>query len=155
MDRRPDMVRALTRTLEIRPDNADALNYLGYSYAEKGERLDEAVQLIKRALLIKPDNPYIMDSLAWAFYHKGMLNEALELMKRAIAKAKDDDPVMREHFGDIYFKLGQSAKARDQWLRSLELDPKNQKLKERFTKAGFGDPEELLKDSKPRKKSKK
>ena len=72
----------------------------------KGERLDEAILLIKRALLLKPDNGYILDSLAWAYYQKGMLHEALEFMKKAVAKTKDDDPVMREHFGDIYFKLG-------------------------------------------------
>ena len=96
-----------------------------------------------------------MDSLAWAFYHKGMLHEALELMTKAIANARDDDPVMREHFGDVYFKLGDSVKARDQWLRSLALDPKNEKLKDRFRKAGFGSPEVLLKDSKPGKKNKK
>jgi hypothetical protein len=66
-----------------------------------------------------------------------------------------DDPVMREHFGDIYLKLSDKDKAREQWLKSLELDPKNEKLKEKFKEAGFGNPDVLLKDVKPRKKNKK
>jgi tetratricopeptide (TPR) repeat protein len=130
------------------------LNYLGYSYAERGENLDESIQLIKRALLIKPDNGYILDSLAWAYYQKGMLNEALDVMKKAVAKV-DEDPVMREHFGDIYLKLSQKDNARMQWLKSLEIDPTNQKLRKKFTEARFGNPDDLLKDVKPRKKGKK
>lgn len=155
LGRRDDMVAALKKTLELKPDNADALNYLGYTYAEKGERLDEAIVLIKRALLLKPDNGYILDSLAWAYYQKGMLNEALEVMKKAVAKSSEDDPVMREHYGDIYLKLSNKEKAREQWLKSLELDPKNQELRDKFKNAGFGNPDELLKDVQPRKKNKK
>jgi tetratricopeptide (TPR) repeat protein len=148
------MIAALKKTLDLKSDNADALNYLGYTYAEKGEHLDEAIQLIKRALLLKPDNGYILDSLAWAYYQKGMLNEALEVMNKAVAKTPDDDPVMREHYGDIYLKLSKKDKAREQWLRSLELDPKNEKLKDKFKAAGFGNPDVLLKDVKPRKNKK-
>jgi len=152
--KRDEMLATLKKTIELKPDHADALNYLGYSYAEKGENLDESIQLIKRALLIKPDNGYILDSLAWAYYQKGMLQESLEVMKKAITKV-DDDPVMREHFGDIYLKLIQKDNARMQWLKSLEIDPANQKLREKFKDAGFGNPDELLKDVKPRKKEKK
>ena len=145
---RDAMIDALKKTIELKPDHADALNYLGYSYAEKGERLDEAIQLIKQALLIKRDNGYILDSLAWAYYQKGMPNEALEYMKMAIEKT-GDDPVMREHLGDIYLKLSNKNKAREEWLRSLKLDPENLKLREKFKNTGFGDPDELLKDQKP------
>ena len=122
---------------------------------KSGENLDEAIQLIKRALLIKPDNGYILDSLAWAYYQKGMLKEASEVMQKAIVKAAADDPVMHEHYGDIFLKLSEKDKAREQWLKSLKLDPKNEKLRERFKAAGFGNPDELLKDVKPRKKDKK
>jgi len=62
------MIAALKKTLALKPDNADALNYLGYTYAEKGERLDEAIVLIKRALILERDNGYILDSRAWAYY---------------------------------------------------------------------------------------
>jgi hypothetical protein len=62
---------------------------------------------------------------------------------------------MREHFGEIYLKLSQKDKAREQWLKALELDPGNRNLKDRFKATGFGDADELLKDVPPRKKSKK
>jgi tetratricopeptide (TPR) repeat protein len=152
--KRDEMIATLKKTLELKPDHADALNYLGYTYAEKGENLDEAIRLIKRALLIKPKNGYILDSLAWAYYQKGMLNEALEVMKEAVAKVAED-PVMREHYGDIFQKLAKRDKAKEQWLKSLGLDPKNMKLREKFKEAGFGNPDDLLKDVKPGEKGKK
>jgi hypothetical protein len=62
---------------------------------------------------------------------------------------------MREHYGDIFIKLSKKDKAREQWLRSLELDPSNEKLREKFKEKGFGDPQVQLKDVKPRKKDKK
>jgi len=155
LGKRDEMIASLKKTIELKPDNADALNYLGYVYAEKGEHLDEAIQLIKQALVIKPDNGYILDSLAWAYYQKGMLKEAFEVMQKAIAKTSKDDPVMREHYGDIFLKLSDKDKAREQWLKSLELDPTNQKLRERFKAAGFGNPDDLLKDGKSGKKDKK
>jgi predicted negative regulator of RcsB-dependent stress response len=74
-------------------------------------------------------------------------------MKKAIAK-EAEDPVMREHYGDIFMKFSKKEQAREQWLKSLELDPKNQKLREKFKAEGFGNPEELLKDIKPKKKGK-
>jgi tetratricopeptide (TPR) repeat protein len=151
---REEMIASLKKVLEIKPDHADALNYLGYTYAEAGEHLDEAVSLIKRALLIKKDNGYILDSLAWAYYQKGMYKEALEVMTRALSKS-DDDPVMREHYGDILLKLGKKDKAKEEWLHSLELDPKNQQLRDRYRKAGFGDPDDLVKPDQPAKKDKK
>jgi tetratricopeptide (TPR) repeat protein len=153
LGKRDAMIETLKKTIELKPDHADALNYLGYSYAEKGEHLDEAILLILRALRIKPQNGYILDSLAWAYYQKGMLKEALDVMQQAVLKV-DDDPVMREHYGDIFLKLSKKDKAREQWLKALELDPKNQKLIEKFKNAGFGSPEPLLKDIKPRKKGK-
>ena len=154
MGKRDEMIVTLKKTIELKPDNADALNYLGYTYAEKGENLDESIRLIKRALISKPGNGYILDSLAWAYYQKGMLKEALEKMAEAITK-EGEDPVMREHYGDIFFKLSQKDQAREQWLKSLELDRKNQKLREKFKAAGFGNPDELLKDIKPRGKGPK
>jgi tetratricopeptide (TPR) repeat protein len=148
------MIASLKKALEIKPDHADALNYLGYTYAEAGEHLDEAISLIKRALVIKKDNGYILDSLAWAYYQKGMYKEALEVMISAIDKS-DDDPVMREHYGDILLKLGKKDKVKEQWIRSLELDPKNEKLRDKYRETGFGDPDAVVKPDQPAKKDKK
>jgi hypothetical protein len=75
-------------------------------------------------------------------------------MVKAMSKA-DDDPVMREHYGDILLKLGKKDKAREQWIHSLELDPKNQKLRDRYRKTGFGDPDAVVKPDQPAKQEKK
>ena len=83
-----------------------------------------------------------------------MLNDALEVMQNAIAKVPED-PIMREHYGDIYLKLSDGVKAREQWLKSLELDPDNKELRAKFKDMGFGNLDELLKDVKPGKKGKK
>ena len=82
------------------------------------------------------------------------MKEAFEVMQKAMMKTATDDPVMHEHYGDIFLKLSDKDNAREQWLKSLELDPTNQKLRERFKAAGFGNPDDLLKDVKPGKKDK-
>jgi tetratricopeptide (TPR) repeat protein len=64
------------KVLEIEPDNASALNYIGYSWAEQGERLDEAEHMIRRAIALKPEDGYITDSLGWLFYQRGLQQEA-------------------------------------------------------------------------------
>ena len=129
----------MQEAITLNPTHADALNYLGYSYAEREVKLPEAVTLIQQALTIKPENGYYLDSLAWAYFKLGRYQEALSEMKRAVA-AVPDDPVFFEHLGDIYLLNNRMADARDAWLRSLELDPANSKLLERFKAKGFGDP---------------
>jgi Flp pilus assembly protein TadD len=139
MGRFDEVVREMQEAITLNPTHADALNYLGYSYAEREVKLHEAVTLIQQALTIKPENGYYLDSLAWAYFKLGRYQEALAEMKRAVA-AVPDDPVFFEHLGDIYLLNNRLADARDAWLRSLELDPTNRKLLERFKAKGFGDP---------------
>jgi Flp pilus assembly protein TadD len=126
-------------TLRLDPKHSDALNYLGYSYADRGIHIEEAVSLIKRAVSIKPNNGYYVDSLGWAFFKMGLLDEALTELKRA-AVLVTDDPVIYEHLGEIYLGQNRQQDAREAWLRSLELDPSNSKLMQRFRDRGFGDP---------------
>ena len=139
LNRFDDLVRAMETAISLDPHNADALNYLGYSYAERGIKVDKAVSLTRQAVALKPDNGYYVDSLGWAFYKSGMLTEALTEIKRAVALV-GDDPVIYEHLGDIYMKQERMADAREAWLHSLELDPANEKLVQRFQEQGFGDP---------------
>lgn len=138
LNRFDDVVRAMERSLQIDPKHADALNYLGYTYADRGVKVDEAVALTQRAVALKPENGYYIDSLAWAFFKKGRLADALTEMKRAVSLV-GDDPVIFEHLGDIYLKQNQKSEARDAWLHSLELDPKNGKLLDRFRANGLTD----------------
>jgi tetratricopeptide (TPR) repeat protein len=99
------MVKYLKKVIEINPKHADALNYLGYSYAERGINLEEAQSLIRRALELKPDSGYIMDSLGWAYFKLGKYDEALKHLLRAAELVKDD-PLVLEHIGDVYKLMG-------------------------------------------------
>jgi tetratricopeptide (TPR) repeat protein len=139
LDRFDDVVREMEAALALDPHHADALNYLGYSYAERGIKIDQALSLTRQAVALKPDNGYYVDSLGWAFYKSGMLAEALNEIKRAVSLV-GDDPVIYEHLGEIYMKQERQADAREAWLHSLELDPSNEKLLQRFREHGMGDP---------------
>ena len=139
LNRFEDVVHAMEAALSIDPHHADALNYLGYSYAERGIKIDEALSLTKRAVALKPENGYYVDSLGWAFYKSGKLTEALTELKRA-ASLVGDDPVIYEHLGEIYVKQQNLSEAKDAWLHSLELDPSNEKLLQRFREYGMANP---------------
>jgi Tfp pilus assembly protein PilF len=131
--------RAMETALSLDPHHADALNYLGYSYAERDMKIDQALSLTKRAVALKPENGYYVDSLGWAFYKSGLLSEALTEIKRAVSLV-GDDPVIYEHLGEVYMKQRKMTDARDAWLHSLELDPSNEKLLQRFRKHGMANP---------------
>lgn len=139
MGRLDELIFEMEEAIRLDPKHADALNYLGYTYAERDMHLGEAVVLIQKALEIKPRNGYYLDSLAWAYFKLGRYQEALEEMKRAV-EVVPDDPVFFEHLGDIYLTHNLLPQAREAWMRSLELDPKNRKLLDRFKGKGFGDP---------------
>ena len=90
--------------LKIEPDYPNALNFVGYSWAEKGIKLDEAEIMIKKALSKKPDDGAIIDSLGWVYYKKGNYQLALtELLKAN--QLVPDDPTIAEHIGDTYVSL--------------------------------------------------
>lgn len=139
LNRFDDVVRAMETALSLDPHHADALNYLGYSYAERGIKIDQALSLTRRAVALKPENGYYVDSLGWAFYKSGHLAEALTELKRAVSLV-GDDPVIYEHLGEIYIKQQNLHDAREAWLHSLEIDPSNEKLFQRFREQGMGDP---------------
>ncbi len=136
LNRFSDVERAMEAALSLDPHHADALNYLGYSYAERGIKMDQALSLTKRAVSLKPENGYYVDSLGWALYKSGMLPEALTEIKKAVALV-GDDPVIYEHLGEIYLKQQKVSDARDAWIHSLEIDPSNDKLLQRFREQGL------------------
>ena len=105
--------------ISLDPKNANALNYLGYTYADLGQNLDEAERLIKEALKHKPDDGYITDSLGWVYYKKGLFNQALTFLEKA-ASLEPEDPTILEHLGDVYLKVNQNQKALKSYKRSLK-----------------------------------
>jgi tetratricopeptide (TPR) repeat protein len=107
------------KVLRINPDNAEALNYLGYMLADRSMRLDEAYQLIKKAIDQDPNNGPFLDSLGWVYYRQGKLEEAEQMLVRALDKI-GTDPTVHDHLGDVYAKLGKTRDAAAQWQASLK-----------------------------------
>jgi len=104
-------ITAMRSVLKINPQNAGALNYIGYSYADRGLHLEEAEGLVRKALTLKPDDGFITDSLGWVYFKKGDLERAEELVGRAY-KAVPGEPTIGEHMGDIYLKKNNKSLAR-------------------------------------------
>lgn len=108
--------------LDLQPENASVLNYLGYSLVERGEKLDEALDMIERAVARQPDNGAIVDSLGWALYKLGRFDEAVGYLERA-ASLEAVDPIINDHLGDALWVVGRRIEAEFQWNRALSLDP--------------------------------
>src|SRR5690606_3703990 len=101
-DRWQDAERHLRAILEIDPNDHNALNFLGYLWADKDVNLDEARVLVERALELDPENPYYLDSLGWVYYRQGDGEKAVEYIRRALVNMTTDDAVLRDHLGDAY-----------------------------------------------------
>jgi tetratricopeptide (TPR) repeat protein len=112
---------AFKQVLARDPENAIALNYLGYMLAERGERLDESVTYLKKALEIEPENPSYLDSLGWAYFKADKLDLAESNLRRAADQLKTNS-VIQEHFGQLLFKLGRYDEAIAAWTRALAGD---------------------------------
>ena len=116
-----DAEAALQQVLHRDPENATALNYLGYMLAERGERLDESVAYVKRALVIEPENGSFLDSLGWAYFKSDKLDLAESSLRRAADQLKSNS-VIQEHYGQVLFKLGRYDDAIAAWTRALAGD---------------------------------
>jgi tetratricopeptide (TPR) repeat protein len=112
---------SLRELLARDPHDATALNFLGYMFAERGARLDEAVDLVQRALKIEPDNPSFLDSLGWAYFRQGRVELADRPLTDAAARLPNSS-VVQEHLGDLRFKQGRYAEAMAAWQRALAGD---------------------------------
>jgi len=106
--------------LDLRPEQPQVLNYLGYSFLEVNENLDEALDLIERAVAQRPDSGYIVDSLGWGLYRVGRYAEAVDHMERAV-ELLPVDPIVNDHLGDVYWAVGRAREAEFQWRRALSF----------------------------------
>ncbi len=116
-----DAEAALQQVIARDPNNAPALNYLGYLLAERGERLDESVAYVKKALQIEPDNGSYLDSLGWAYFKADKLDLAEASLKQA-ADRQVTNSVIQDHYGQVLFKLGRYDQAIAAWTRALAGD---------------------------------
>ena len=117
----PEAESAFRQVLSRDPENAIALNYLGYMLAERGERLDESVTYLKKALQVEPENPSYLDSLGWAYFKSDKLDLAETNLRRAADQLKANS-VIQEHYGQVLFKLGRFDEAIAAWTRALAGD---------------------------------
>ena len=130
--RKEACIQEMRQVLKIDPDNVDALNYIGYTYAEQGVRLDEALFLIQKALKLKPNSGYIIDSLGWVYFQKGQYEKAVATLLKA-ATLTGKDPTIQEHLGDAYHKLKEYKKALQYYEKALSLEhPEEKRIKEKI-----------------------
>jgi tetratricopeptide (TPR) repeat protein len=122
-----DCLDHMRKVVELNPENASALNYIGYTYVENNIRLEEAEKLLLQALAIEPESGHIIDSIGWLYYVKGDYDKAIEALERA-TKYMPEDPVVAEHLGDAYLKKSLNDKAIALYEKARELDPKNKTL---------------------------
>ena len=135
-----DALRYMQLALEANPDNASALNYVGYTWAERGENLDQAEVYITRALELRPDDGYITDSLGWVYYMRARplaasqrasdRSAARELLKKALREFEraveltGGDPVIAEHMGDAYMLLDDKSRALQHYEDAIDREPR-------------------------------
>ena len=110
----------LRQILAKEPDNATALNNLGYFLVERNERLEEALDMIQRAVRKEPNNASYLDSLGWAYFKQGKLNMAEKYLSDA-ARRNPGSVAIQEHMGDLFQKLGQKERAQSFWRKALSL----------------------------------
>ena len=119
--------RDLKRVLQKNPDNADALNALGYTLADQTQRFDEAYGYIQRAYKLKPDSPAILDSMGWVYFRMGKLEQAREFLTKALQRMQD--PEIAAHLGEVLWVSGDQAEARRVWKDALTASPDDPKLR--------------------------
>ncbi len=114
-----DAIAIMQQLIAINPDHAEALNFVGYSWADTDQRLEEALSYINRAMALKPGNGYIQDSLGWAYFKLGKFERARKELLGAV-ELVPEDPNIQDHLGDVYRALGQVNEARAAYLSALE-----------------------------------
>jgi tetratricopeptide (TPR) repeat protein len=110
------------KALELSPDEASVLNYLGYSLIDMNMKFDEAIVMVKKAVEAKPNDGYIVDSLGWAYFKIGDFEEAVTHLERAV-DLRAGDPIIAEHLGDAYWRVGRKLEAKFQWQHAVDNKP--------------------------------
>jgi len=116
----------LKKLIQMRPDHAHAYNALGYTLADRNQRVQEAYKLIETALKLSPDDPFIQDSMGWVLYRMGRNKEGADYLERAFKQRPD--PEIAAHFGEVLWALGRRDDARKVWAESLKDHPNNETL---------------------------
>jgi tetratricopeptide (TPR) repeat protein len=136
LDHMAEMERLLRRVIALKPDHPHAHNALGYSLADRGQRLPEARELIKHALELSPGDPFITDSLGWVEFRLGNHDEAARLLRQAYAARPDIE--IAAHLGEVLWATGQREEARKVWQDARGRDANNEVLRETLARLKVG-----------------
>ncbi|HIE06015.1 MAG TPA: tetratricopeptide repeat protein [bacterium (Candidatus Stahlbacteria)] len=131
LKRYDEALEYFSQVIELDSTNAVALNYVGYTLAERSESLNYALELVQRALRVDSTNGYYIDSLGWIYFQMGDYNTALRELLRA--RSIVEDAVILEHLGDVYLKLNELNKAKEAYERAISLDPENESLMKKIS----------------------
>jgi tetratricopeptide (TPR) repeat protein len=110
------------KALELDPNQPEVLNYLGYSWIERNQNIEQARGMIEKAAAERPTNGFIVDSLGWVFYRSGQYSKAVEVLERAV-ELEPEDAAINDHLGDALWAVGRFDEARFQWQRALVFRP--------------------------------
>lgn len=128
LNRLDEMERLLRRLIELKPDNQNAYNALGYSLADRKVRLEEARTLILKAVQLAPEDPFIADSLGWVEFRLGNIDEAMRILEAAYKRRPD--PEIGAHLGEVLWAKGQRDRALSIWKEAHLVDADNETLQE-------------------------
>ena len=117
------LARRLRRVIELKPDNAQALNALGYTLVDRTQRAEEGMQLIERAHALSPADPFILDRLGWAPFRLGHREDSEQFLRRALAERPD--PEIAAHLGEVLWAKGERERAQEIWQSQLKESPDN------------------------------
>jgi Tfp pilus assembly protein PilF len=115
-------VAIMQKLLDDDADNVLALNFIGYLYANRGVKLDDAEKLLRRAMELRPDDGYVLDSWGWYLVQRGKLDDAREALEQA-DRLSPFEPEILLHLGELYVRRGEAERAREMFERALALDP--------------------------------
>jgi tetratricopeptide (TPR) repeat protein len=119
----------LKKSIDLDPQSsAEACNYLGFMWVDRGIKLDEAAGYIRKALKMDPNNAAYIDSLGWYYFKKGEFAQALDLLKKAAKLIQPEDAVVDEHLGDAYSALNDTTNALNYWQRASGIDKENKEI---------------------------
>jgi tetratricopeptide (TPR) repeat protein len=122
-----DAEKAFRKALDLQKDDPAVLNYLGFMFADRGIRLEEAEAMVKKAVEADPTNGAYLDSLGWVYFKQNRLDRAEEYLKKAIIFLNTDSNI-HDHLGDLYFKTKRYEEARMEWNKSLQLSNEQEEI---------------------------
>jgi tetratricopeptide (TPR) repeat protein len=129
--------RDFRQALKLNPERPEVLNYLGYTFVDRGINLEEAVSMLEKARALRPLDGMIADSVGWAYYKLGRYQEAARTLEEAVQLAPGATDI-NDHLGDAYWRIGRKIDARFQWQHALQLEPDEKQKEAIERKLQFG-----------------